>query len=188
MLRGTVSCLRTCSALGPRFGDVLADVGDEELDELLREEYEAATSHEKLVLHQLRDALRTYAQFSRAAAARLRAAGLGDLSELVDWDELIPAQDDALELLDGDLTYFRGLAALLVAVTRVTAPGAQLSEWAGWAHLASRSARKSEPLMQSMLTQLDAEAPELRARRAWDSWTAAEVAEELAPWPGESSA
>jgi hypothetical protein len=41
--------------------------------------------------------------------------------------------------------------------------------------------------MHLWLARVDAEIPELRAKLAWKDWTAEDVAEEFALWPGESS-
>ena len=183
LLRAAIGIVRAASLLGAEFVEALADVADEEFEELMREEVEAADTSAKLVMHHLRDAVRAYAVSGRAVALRLRWANVSD------WADFVPdGEQEAVDQLPEDgRQYLRGMAALVIATTLLRQAPDRAGEWAGWAQLASRSARRFEASMHVLLARLDAELPELRAKLAWKGWTEEDVAKEFAPWPDESS-
>lgn len=148
--------------------------------ELLAGELRAAETERKFALRQLEQALDTFGvlmeSFARALG-ELAAPSIGDLVNealRVVEDEGLPPEARLLLRFELDL---------FMAFESLDGPLVELTDWAFGAAV---GARKVQALPSPGADALRGEIARLRARTAWKSWDADEVAEELGPWPPTS--
>ncbi len=175
-------CMRL---LGPDFLAVQRFNLNEALGDLVRKELAAAEPERKLALRHIEHAVHSYGVLTEAFCAALSGLPPGSFLGLV---QGLAQEIEAgtLPVTEGDRMVLRLQLDVMVALDVLDAPLPELTTWAFQAITSARRVEALSPSASGIQGELRAELARLRARRSWMSWDAAELAEELAPWPGPS--
>lgn len=184
LLRMSLFGAEATKRLGPGYVALLRAGIHAAIGDLVRKELETAEVERKLALRHIEQAGHTLGVLAESLGALLTTVPAGSLSGLL--DELAAlGVAGRVSMGDSERVVARFQLDVLVAMDAMDAP---LDELTYWAYRAITGARKVNAMPSAeMLGGLHGLLARVRARRAWQSWDEAELAEELAPWPAAPS-
>jgi hypothetical protein len=150
------------------------------LKELLQKELSAAETERKFALRQVEQAAHTFGVLIESVSAIFTLLPPSDVHV---WlvEAASRARSSEVPLSADDRTVMRFQVDLSVALESLDAP---LDDLTYWAFRAATGARRVEAMPSpTMPPGLRGELARLRSQRSWLNWDAAEIQQELAPWP-----
>jgi hypothetical protein len=179
LMRAAEAALDGLRLLGPDWVAAFREGVNATLQALVRKELSAAETKRKFALRQIEQAAHTFGVLIEsvgAVVAELPAADvrawLGDVASRV--------RIAHLSLTPADRLVLRFELDLCVALATIDAP---VDELTFWAFRVATGARRVEALPSPTVVGLRGEFGRLRSQRSWLSWDAADIQQELAPWP-----
>jgi hypothetical protein len=186
LVRASILGLSSIQLFGPAFVIGLRANVNAALTDLVRKEASTAQPERKLALRHIEQAVHRYGVLVEALSAALGELPPTSLLMLLN-EASEQVKSGEIEIGDDERVIPRFQLSLFVALDVLDAPTEELTFWA---FRAINDARRVEalppPAIPLGLSRRGSrgELARLRTRRAWLEWDAAEVAKELAPWPG----
>ncbi len=169
--------------LGSGFIVVQRSSLNQALADLVRKELIAADAERKLALRHIEQAVHAYGVLVESIWAALSDLPPSSVRTLFE-DLSTHVKMGEFQLTETDRTVLRLQLDVMVALDVLDAPIEELTHWAFRAITDARRVEALPPVLSP--AGLRGELARLRSRRSWLSWDAAELAEELAPWPSSS--